>query len=129
MCPLKEVITDSQIDISAVTMVSHQVLKKENNLLKKEKKEQNRKVKHVARQNSQLNDENQTLTKEVKLLKSIINGKTDRISFFYEIIEAERSKIDRLKSSLNQERKSRVIDRGLPSENRKLKVNMTNDQI
>ena len=125
VCPLKEVIAESQVDISAITMVSHNTLKKENNLLKREKKEQNRKVKNAVRQNSQLKDENKSLAKEVKLLKSMIDGNKETLSSRNEIIDAERSKNDRLKSSLNQERKSRVIDRGLANQNRKLKMNMT----
>jgi len=125
LSPLIEVIVESQVDISTVTMVSHNVLKKENKSLKMEKKQQNRKMKNVLRQNTQLKDENKSLAKEVKLLKSIINGKEERISCQNEIIDAERSKNDRLKSSLSKERRSRVINRGLANENRKLKVNMT----
>ena len=47
--PLKEVIVESQVDISTVTMVPRNALKKENKLLKREKKEQIRKVKNVVR--------------------------------------------------------------------------------
>ena len=46
--PLEEVFVKLQVDISAVTVVSCNVLKKENKLLQREKKEQTRKVKNAV---------------------------------------------------------------------------------
>ena len=127
VCPLKEVITDSQIDISTVTMVSHRVLKKKNNLLKREKKEQNRKVKHVARQNSQLKDENKTLTQDIIQSREESDKKKAALVKTLTMKDKCINELKRHMNTLNESgdaalaRRDRLIDR-LSAELKEIKV-------